>query len=73
MVRLRPVVSVSSAFRSSCVRHTRPGTICMRRLGLLRGLDAPKMTYPLVRDLAAENVPVRLACGVARLRPRPTS
>ncbi len=26
--------------------------------------SAPKMSYPLVRDLAAEGIPVRLTCGV---------
>ncbi|NNH09174.1 IS3 family transposase, partial [Cellulomonas fimi] len=34
------------------------------RGGLLRRRFAPKMSYPLVRDLAAEGIPVRLTCGV---------
>jgi putative transposase len=34
------------------------------RRGLLRCRLAPKMSYPLVRDLAAEGIPVRLTCGV---------
>ncbi len=34
------------------------------RRGLLRAELAPKMSYPLVRDLAAEGIPVRLTCGV---------
>ena len=32
--------------------------------GVLRRWQAPKMRYPLVRDLAAEGIPVRLTCGV---------
>jgi hypothetical protein len=27
------------------------------------------MSYPLVCDLAAEGIPVRLTCGVGRVRP----
>lgn len=34
------------------------------RGGVLREGRAPKMTYLLVRELAAERIPVRLACGV---------
>ncbi|WP_444665255.1 transposase [Cellulomonas sp. CW35] len=34
------------------------------RGGALRRRLAPKMSYPLVRDLAAEGIPVRLTCGV---------
>ena len=34
------------------------------RSGIICFLDAPKMTYLLVRDLAAEEFPVRLTCGV---------
>jgi putative transposase len=28
------------------------------------------MTYPLVRDLAAEGIPVRLTCGVLGFSPQ---
>jgi hypothetical protein len=28
------------------------------------------MTYPLVHDLAAEGIPVRLTCGVLGFRPQ---
>jgi hypothetical protein len=41
-----------------------------RRGGLLRTGIAPKMTYPLVRDLAAEKMPVRLTCGVLGFSPQ---
>ncbi|CCH89269.1 transposase [Modestobacter italicus] len=34
------------------------------RGGLLRPELTPQMSYPLVRDLAAEGIPVRLTCGV---------
>jgi len=34
------------------------------RSGVFRFLNAPKMTYPLVRDLAAEGFSVRPACGM---------
>ncbi len=34
------------------------------RRGLFRVFDAPKMMFPLVRDLAAEGFPMRLTCGV---------
>jgi hypothetical protein len=34
------------------------------RCGLLRRRQPPTMSYPLVRDLAAEGIPVRLTCGV---------
>lgn len=34
------------------------------RTSAFRFLNASKMTYPLVCDLAAEGFPVRLTCGV---------
>ena len=38
--------------------------------GLLRQGRAPKMTFPLVQDLAAERIPVRLTCGVLGFSPQ---
>src|SRR5690606_203611 len=38
--------------------------------GVLRQGRAPKMTYPLVQELAAEGFPVRLTCGVLGFSPQ---
>ena len=37
---------------------------------VLRSRSPPKMSYPLVRELAAEGIPVRLTCGVLGFLPR---
>ena len=66
---VRPGVTTTEAAGDARVEEAQPDARAGERDpaprgGVLRSGDAPKMRYPLVRDLAADGIPVAVTCRV---------